>query len=384
MNIKSLQRPSSVSKRVSTSNRRNIVARIMALLSKDLRLTQGLNGKHKERFFAELAMLLSAGVDLQTVLVLAIQGSEKNRRLFPIYTQILELVSSGKGLAEAMIETRQFNNFDSYSVMIGENTGQLAEVFQKLQEYYLKKNSQSRKVVSALSYPIIVLITTLCAITFMLKFVVPMFADTLLRFGGELPRLTRFIIAVSSNFGWVLLVFGLIVSVAVVLYLSRRHDPVFRKAVSEAALRLPFLGKMLHTVYLTQFSQAMDLLLSSKVNIVDSIGLTQKMIRFFPLQQSLLNIQEEIIRGSFFHKSMARETFFDQSMITMIKIGEEVNQLDQIFKQLSRQYESKLEYQSGILLTILEPVMILLLALIVGVILVAMYLPMFKMGTVIH
>lgn len=358
--------------------------RITSLANRDISFSIGLNNRQKERFFSEMGILLAAGVDLQTVLELANKRDERNKKISLVYKSILQDVTKGLGLSEAMQHTGQFTGFDCYSVMIGENTGELSLVFNRLNAYYSKAIAQKRKITSALSYPIIVLITTFAAISFMLKFVVPMFADTLIRFGGELPPITKFVINCSEHLSSFLFFTLAILILLFAYYYRNKNKPNVRAFASKILLSLPFLGKVIHKSYLFRFTQAMDLLLSAKVGLVESIDLTQKMINFYPLSVALSSIKTDLLQGSFFYKSIEKQTFFDPSIVTLVKIGEEVNQLDKIFEQLSKQYEQEIEYKSSVLLTVLEPLMILLLALIVGTILIAMYLPMFKIGTIIR
>ncbi len=358
--------------------------RLLKLLKSDIRLFSKYGNKEKEKFFSEVGVLLSAGVDLQTILVLSVEGLKEKDRETSIYPAILASIRQGSNLADAMRATGQFNNFDCFSVLIGENTGELALVFDKLHNYYNKRIIQKRRITSTLSYPLIVLITTIGAIYFMLKFVVPMFSETLLRFGGELPALTQFIITLSHNISTYMLVVLCSALAGYVYYKKNKGKEAFQKWQSALLLKIPYFGKLIYKAHLVQFTQAMDLLLNSKVNIVDCIDLTQKMVSFYPLKKALNQIREDIMRGDFFYASMEKQVFFETSLITLVRIGEEINQLDKIFIQLSKQYEEDLAYQSNILISILEPVMILILALLVAVILIAMYLPMFKIGTIIH
>lgn len=358
--------------------------RILKIIQTDIRLVKKYGNKQKEKFFSEVGVLLSAGVDLQTILIMSVEGLKNKDKETSIYPSILASVRQGSNLADSMRNTGQFNNFDCFSVLIGENTGELAQVFDKLNKYYNKRIIQNRKITSTLSYPVIVLITTIGAIYFMLKFVVPMFSDTLLRFGGELPPLTQFIIALSNNITTYLLIVVGCISAGYLYYRRNKDTSSFQKRQSAMLLKIPYFGKLVYKSHLVQFTQAMDLLLNSKVNIVDCIDLTHKMVSFYPLKKALNHIKEDILRGEFFHASMEKQAFFETSLITLVRIGEEINQLDKIFVQLSKQYEEDLSYQSNILISILEPLMILILALLVAVILIAMYLPMFKIGTVIH
>lgn len=383
MDIKQLKQQQTNSKPIAAKQKSSVADALTALGKKDIQLFKSFGDKYKERFFAETGMLLSSGVDLHTTLQICTDSHSRKDKLTDIYTGILATVSKGDGLAAAMEATGKFNNFDCYSVLIGENTGELSTVFTKLTNYYTKKNAQRRKTLSALSYPLVVLITTVLAVVFMLKFVVPMFASTLLQFGGELPALTKYVIALSDAIGkylWVGIAF--IITLAV-LYRQYKDREGVKRRLAAMMLRLPYMGAVVKKTHLLHFAQAMELLLSARVTLIESIELTRKMTDFYPLAIALDEIRADIIKGSFFYQGVAKQAFFDHTMVTMIKIGEEVNQLDKIFLQLSKQYEAELEQRSNALVTFLEPMMILLLAVVIGVILISMYLPMFKIGSVI-
>lgn len=367
----------------TNNSSKNSITKIIEFAGTDISFFKRFTDKDKERFFTELGVLLNAGVDLQTVLEISVASINGKDKLKLIYTSLIEYVSEGKGISDALMQTGSFNNFDCYSIQIGENTGELGVVVNKLAQYYQKKNAQRRKTLSALSYPIIVLITTVLAVLFMLKFVVPMFANTLVQFGGELPVLTSTIISLSdyiSKYFWLSIA---LLTGTTYLFYRYRSNAELKKYKAAFLLKIPYIGKVVKKTHLLRFTQAMELLLSANIGIVESLQLVQKMVDFHPLSIALLQVKEDVLKGDFFYEAIAKQQFFESSMITIIKIGEEVNQLDRIFLQLSKQYETELDYSSGVLMTILEPLMILLLAVLIGVILVAMYLPMFKIGTII-
>lgn len=356
---------------------------VVRLLNKELLPTQKLNTKQKARFYAEIGTLLEAGVDLHSILTM-VSENNGNTKHGMVYRQIAGEVLKGASIGDAMQSTGHFNNFDCYSVLIGESTGEIAVVFKRLSEYYTRKITRQRKIKGALSYPVIVLCTAVGAIYFMLKFVVPMFSRTLITFGGELPELTRIIINLSQHVSfYFLLIIGFAVG-AYILWYKNRDNEKLKLFVATLLLKIPYIGKYIYKAHLLEFTTAMSLLLNSKVNIVESLSLVEKIISFYPLTISVRNIRKDIVDGDFFYRSMGKQHFFESGMITMVKIGEEVNQLDQIFSQLSKQYEEELEYQSSVFMSVLEPLIILILAAIVGVILIAMYLPMFKIGSVLH
>src|ERR1041385_8502393 len=125
----------------------------------------------------------------------------------------------------------------------------------------------------------------------------------------------------------------------------------------------------------------MALLLGSKVPLLRSLNLVHQMITFYPIQSSLDAIENDILHGGFLHASMAKFDIYDKRMTSLIKIGEEVNKLDDFFEKLSKQYNSDAEHKMGLLSTFLEPFMIIFLGLVVGFVLLAMYLPMFQISS---
>jgi type IV pilus assembly protein PilC len=284
-------------------------------------------------------------------------------------------------LWEAMQQTGHFTPYEYYSIQIGEETGKLIIVLDQLYQYYSTRLKQRRQLVSALSYPIIILFTSVGAVTFMLLFIVPMFNDVFKRFGGDLPALTKFIInfsnAVQSNIVWIA---ALIAGVSFYLYRNKEH-PRFKRISAQVVKRIPVVGKIIYSLQLARFCSSMSLLLGSKVPMIRALKLTDQMISFYPIQITLSVIEEDILHGKSLHTSMAGFGVYSRKMVSLIKVGEEVNKLDVFFEKLSRQYSNDAEHQTGLLNTFLEPAMIIFLGIVVGFILLAMYLPMFQMST---
>jgi type II secretory pathway component PulF len=361
----------------------SIIDKIFSIGNIEIKFFKRINDNLKERFFSEVGLLLNAGVDLQTVLNLS-QTADGSNKLKSIYSVLYEKLLIGVSLSKAMEEVGQFNTFDTYSILIGESTGELSGVFNKLSAYYSKKNAQRRKTLNALSYPVIILVTTLLAVFFMLKFVVPMFASTLIQFGGELPELTKLIVAASEGIGPIALFTFITVALAVYWFRLNKDNVRVKKFVSNLVLRIPYIGNVIKTTYLLQFVQGMELLLSARIPLVDCLNLIKQMIDFYPLQIAIDKTKDDVVNGAYFYQSMAKHKLFDSPVITLIRIGEEVNQLDSIFLQLGNRYQADMEYKSNLLITILEPLMILFLAVIIGTILIALYLPMFKIGAIVN
>lgn len=145
--------------------------------------------------------------------------------------------------------------------------------------------------------------------------------------------------------------------------------------------RIPVIGRIVYAVQLARFSSSMALLLGSKVPIIRSINLVSQMITFYPIQVTLESMAADILNGVSLHESMSQFSVYNRKMVSLLKVGEEVNKLDIFFEKLSQQFSADVEHQTSLLNTFLEPVMIIFLGLVVGFILLAMYLPMFQVST---
>jgi type IV pilus assembly protein PilC len=354
---------------------------IMDFMSRDIKIFGSKwNDKKKEGFYGELYVLLTAGIDIRTALEL-LEGEAEKKEEQLMYGQILRSIINGSTLPEAIEQTGKFSLYEFYSLRIGEESGRMKEVLKDLGDYYTKKIKQKRKVTSALSYPVVVMLVAAGAVWFMLRFVVPMFADMLKRFNTELPGITKLIINASETLGkygpWMIL---FITSLSIFIYSQRKLD-WFRKFSAAFVLRIPYIGKITQKVYLERFCHAMHLLLASRTPLVNALELVQKMVGFYPLETSLVKIRQDIMHGSSLHESLAKFPVYNKRMISLIRVAEEVNQLDLMFDKLSKQYSDEIEHETSVLGSVIEPLMIVFLGLMVAVILVAMYLPMFKLSS---
>lgn len=340
------------------------------------------SNKIKEDFYAELSVLLNAGVNLKDALELLIQTQKKKQNKDVINDMLLAIVS-GESLSEAIKNLKPFSRYEYYSLKIGEETGRTAIITEQLGSFFARKNEQRRHLINGLTYPAIILTTALLVVIFMLQFVVPMFQDIFKQQNVELPSITLFVVSLSNGiqqYGWLIL---LLLLVIVVMAKLLQNNIQYLKIKDNILSKVPFIGDFIKTVYLSQFTQAVALLTASKVPIVHSIQLVKQMIRYQPLIQSLEAIELELLKGKALSKSLSEHKLFDNKMIALVKVAEETNQTEFIFNRLNQQYNTKVQQRSKLLSTVLEPFIILVVGVFVGFILVAMYLPMFKLSSVI-
>jgi len=351
------------------------------LLSTEIKLFPvKFTDKNREAFYLELSTLLTSGLDIKSALEL-IEEEQIKPRHAEIIREVKDNLINGDALWEAMQRGGNFSPYEYYSIQIGEETGRIGVVLDQLYQFYRNKLKQQRQFVSALSYPVIILCTSIGAVTFMLLFIVPMFSDIFKRFGGELPYLTRLIIDISGAIKRYFPVMFLLL-LGVGIYLYRNREKIWmRKLIAQVVKRIPVIGKIVYAVQLARFCSSMALLLGSKVPIIRSIQLMNQMITFYPIQTTLDVIAKNIEDGESLHTAMSQFNVYNRKMVSLLKVGEEVNKLDVFFDKLSQQFSIDVDHQTGLLNTFLEPVMIIFLGLVVGFILLSMYLPMFQIST---
>jgi len=340
------------------------------------------SNKIKEDFYTELSVLLKAGINLKKALEL-IKDSQKNKKTTAILQSVIENIIAGQSLSESIKKQKDFSDYEFYSLKIGEETGTLDKITQQLGDFYNRKNEQRKHLINALTYPSIILTTAILVVVFMLQFVVPMFEDIFKQQNVELPAITVFVVNTSAfikTYGWVIL--G--VALAIILsraFLNQKHW--YKKTKDLIISKIPFVGSFVKTVYLSQFTQAIALLTASKVPIVNSITLVKQMIDFYPLTFALEKVEQQLLKGETLSKSLEEHKLFDAKMIALVKVAEETNQTEFMFQRLNMQYNSKVQQRSKLLSTVMEPIIIMFVGLFVGFILIAMYLPMFKLSSIL-
>jgi type IV pilus assembly protein PilC len=353
-----------------------------SLFQKEITFGKIFPDKIKENLYTEFSSLLDSGIDIQRTLTILIEEQEKKRPQQKL-EEIQSMLIMGSSLSEALQKSGEFSAYEYQSIRIGEESGKLKQVLESLSTYFSNKVKLKRQLISVFSYPVFVISITFGVLYFMLNSVVPMFEEVFKQFGEDLPWLTQKIVWLSNKFSMFMLLFVTSVSLFTIYFYTQRKEIWFRQASSTFLMKIPVLGQLIKKIYLARFCQSMGLLISSKTPLVQSLELIEEMIGFYPIEKGLQSARKEILRGSTLNESLSKFTIFDRRMISLIKIGEEINQLDKTFERLAKQNNDDIEYQTKLMGTIIEPAIIVLIGGIVGIIMVAMYLPMFNLSNVI-
>lgn len=352
-----------------------------SFLEKDIQLFNKFSDKKKEAFYNDLEILVKAGVDLKKAfeIMLEEQSGQKDEAF---YQDIYDDILSGKSLADSLMATGKFSEYEYYSIVIGEESNLLLEILKELKLFYKKKTALNKQIVSVLSYPIFVFVATIVIVYFLLTYLVPVFARIYDQFDSELPPLTKKVVYISENMGYFGGIgFAILLGIIVLVY-TQKKQVWFRKITSQVALRIPVLGPYLRKVHIARFTSSLQLLLSAKTPLIRSLDLTQKMNSFYPLDAILDDVKQKVTKGSSLNQVLRQYDFFPKRFLSMLTVGEESNKLDAMLSKLSDQYYEDLEHQTKVISKIVEPMMLLIIGGFVGLIVVAIYQPLFNLSNI--
>lgn len=339
-----------------------------------------LSDKQKAQFYYELSIFFNSGLDLKNALQLMILENSTSKQK-TIYQNMYDSLLEGSSLASTLQNNSTFSDYESFNVKIGEETGNLAHICDGLSTYFQRKIKIKNQLIGAISYPLFILILTFGVLIFMMNFVVPMFSDIFLRFDSELPQITVFVINLSewfrSSFQYIVIFF---IIFSLILFFSSKNES-FKKIVANIQLFIPIYGHIIKAIQINKYYQAMSLLLSSNITLIESVELSKNIISFYPLKKVLNEIEQDLLKGVPFNESLKKFSFIPERDILLFKIAEELNQLDSIFEKLTLQYQEKIDNQTQIAGKLIEPVLIVFIGTIVGFILISMYLPLFELST---
>lgn len=337
----------------------------------------------KRTFFSELQTLIRSGLSFSRAFELIMEGAKVKERA--LFVRIFDEVISGKGLWQAMEFSDAFTELDRSVVRVGEETGRLVEALEFLTDYYQKREEQKRMLTSALSYPIITLSIAAIVLVFMLLVVVPMFEQVYSRMGGELPEVTMLIVKLSKAAPAAL---GVMMLLGLSLYAFKRLYGAtrwYQSIMSAGVMKLPLVSGVIRKYQVTRFCRIMHLLVSSDVPILQSMYLMRGIITFYPYRKSIDEICQMVEMGQSLTEGMNRyENLYGKRFLVLLKVGEETNSIGQMLLAQANDTDAELEHEIKQLNNMAEPLLVLLIGIIVAFVLIAMYMPMFRLGMTIQ
>jgi type IV pilus assembly protein PilC len=327
--------------------------------------------------------MVNAGLPL--VQCLDVLGRQMDKANFKsVINQVMMDVEGGSTLAEGLGKhPRVFSDLFTNMVAAGEAGGILDNILTRLAVYLEKADALQRKVKGALLYPSIVLFVAVGACIFMLVGVIPVFAKMFADFGGELPGPTRIVMGMSAFMRsyWWTLVLG--VGAIVLAIRQYRNTNSGRLKTDQLLLRFPIIGTVLRKSAVARFTRTLGTLIGSGVPILQGLEITSKTAGNRVIQDAIGEVSKSISQGDTIADPLRESGVFPPMVVQMISIGEQTGSLDEMLSKIADFYDDEVDAAVEALTSAIEPVMIVVMGTMVGGMLVAMYLPIFKMASVI-
>ncbi|WP_422422810.1 type II secretion system F family protein [Pseudomonas sp. GZD-222] len=343
-----------------------------------------LNTRELSQFSRQLASLICSGVALLQAFEVIAQSSS-NPALINLLGALKTDISAGSTLADALRRhPRYFDGLYCNLIAAGEQSGSLESVLEQVASLQEQRQALRSRLKKAMTYPLVVLLTGLGVSSLLLLEVVPQFQTMFSGFGAELPAFTRRVIGLSDWLGqyvvWLLL--GVAGS-AWGLYQGYQRQPAFRLWCLGLALKLPVVGELLSNAALARFARTLSTSFAAGVPLVEALGPVAGACGNPLYEQAVLRLRKDLASGQSLSQAMASSGLFPRLMQQMCAIGETGGTLDDMLGRVASHYESAIERLLDNLASLLEPLIVLILGLLVGSLVIAMYLPIFQLGSVI-
>jgi type IV pilus assembly protein PilC len=334
-------------------------------------------------FTRQFSVMIDAGLPLVQCLEILAQQQE-NKYFQQILLQVRQDVEEGSTLSAAMARhPRVFDQLYSNMVEAGETGGILDLILQRLSTFIEKIVKLKRDVISALIYPVAVIVLAIAAVAVIMVVVIPQFQNIFLGLlgpGEQLPLPTRIVVGISNFLaGWG----GLAVLVAIIgtvvgirFYYKTKGG---RKVIDRILLKLPVFGKILQKIAVARFSRTLSTLLSSGVPILQSLDITARTAGNIVIEEAIISVRTGVERGENFVDPLKATEVFPNMVAQMVGIGEQTGALDAMLGKIADFYEQEVDAAIANLLTLMEPLLIGFLGVTIGSIVVAMYLPLFTL-----
>ncbi|MGR8933221.1 MAG: type II secretion system F family protein [Gammaproteobacteria bacterium] len=335
-------------------------------------------------FSRQLATMLQAGVPLVQSFDIIGRGHE-NESMQKLLLSVKADIEGGDTLFEALSKRPiYFDELFCNLVRAGEQGGVLETLLDKIATYKEKTESLKAKIKKALTYPLAVLVVAFIVTAILLLYVVPVFEELFQNFGADLPAFTKFVISLSQwmqEWWWVMLL-TIIVTAAVFTYFKKRSRP-FNHFLDRLLLKIPAVGTILHKAAIARFARTLSTLSAAGVPLVEALTSVAGSTGNIIYSDAVLKIREDVATGQQLQFSMQQAKLFPHMVIQMVAIGEESGSVDSMLAKVADFFEEEVDIAVDNLSSLLEPFIMSVLGILVGSLVVAMYLPIFKLGAVV-
>ncbi len=330
-------------------------------------------------FSQQFSVMINAGISIVQAIGI-LRDQTENSRFKEIIGKVQEDIETGTGLAEAMSKYPDvFPDLYCQLIRAGETGGVLDQVLNKLADHYERQSELNGKVKSALYYPIAILIVAIAVVIFLLLKVVPQFVSMFEDFGAQLPLPTRILLGTSEfmqNYWYV--IFAVLAVIAVALYYYKQTQKGSYK-FDQLILQIPIIGNMMKKVYISRITSTLAILLNSGVDLLSSLAIVEDVVGNEVYGQILTEARIQVREGVNLSDPLSESREFPKMVVQMIKVGEEAGNVGQMLEKISSFFDREVEASVESSISLIEPVMIVFLAVIVGFVAISIVTPMFDM-----
>ena len=373
-----------VSETVASTNLRRQGIRVLKIKRQSYSGGRSISDKDLTFFTRQLATMLKAGVPLLQSFDIIARG-HSNARFSRLMLDLKNKVETGSSLSQAFRDNpKYFDPLYCNLVQAGETSGMLDAILDRLAMYQEKILAIKSKIKSALFYPITVIVVAFVVVVVIMTFVIPSFKSVFSSFGANLPWLTLQVIAISDFFvkyWWAMLI--IVVATFIGLRVAIRRSEHLRYMIHRLQLKLPVVGSILEKATIARWTRTLQTMFAAGVPLVESLDAVGGASGNLVYVAATKRIQTEVSTGTSLTNSMAATNLFPTMVLQMCQIGEESGSLDNMLGKVADFYEREVDDAVAALSSLLEPVIIVFLGIVVGGLVVAMYLPIFKLGAVI-
>jgi len=335
-------------------------------------------------FTRQLSTMMSAGVPLVQSFEIAGRGHE-NPKMQELLLSVKGDIESGSTLAESLAKhPYYFDELFCNLVQAGEHAGILEDLLDKIATYKEKVEAIKSKIKKALFYPTAVLVVAFIITAILLIFVIPEFAKIFTTFGADLPALTLFVVGASDFFSeyWYL-IFGGIIGAGYLFVETKKRSVPFQHALQRLSLKLPIFGPILEKAAIARYSRTLSTMFAAGVPLVDAMNSVAGAAGNIVFSSAIVKMRDEISTGQQLNVSMRQTNLFPNMVVQMVAIGEEAGSVDSMLAKVADIYEQEVDDAVDAMSSLMEPLIMVVLGSIIGTMVVAMYLPIFKLGAVV-
>jgi type IV pilus assembly protein PilC len=335
-------------------------------------------------FTRQLATMLKAGVPLVQSFEIVEDGLEKPS-MRELVRSIRNDVASGSGLAPSLAKfPRYFDELFCSLIGSGEDSGTLEVMLDRVATYKEKTEQLKAKIKKAMTYPTAVICVALIVCAILLIKVVPVFANTFKSFGSELPAFTQFVMNISDFvIAWWFVMLLAIIAIVFAFREAKIRSVAFCEWLDRLALRMPIVGGIVHDSVIARFSRTLATTFAAGVPLVDALNSTAGAAGNSVYSKAIRRIRDDVTTGNTLYNSIKATGIFPNMLLQMVSIGEESGALDDMLDKVATHYEAMVDNAVDSLSSLMEPLIMSVLGVLVGGLMIAMYLPIFMLGSVI-